>query len=370
VYPALYEKYGSGGGWLRAHLRDVIYPWSKEREDLEQRSLLAFVKATPLESPLGKRLGWFLPGHGSSYADCGSIKAKGCLNVEAHPEGKVFGRYYKKSCRRKACRICMEDWATAEAEKTVIRFAAFLYGYADVKDCLSRFKSKFKGKPRRDFHRNLVNHLEMMIRQARIHPIHLVVSPPQDRKWDAVTYRKDRTRAYSLARKCGFRGGNLTVHPYRWHCRQCHSAIPDYSKACPRCGYSDFHWQYSPHFHAVGYGFIHGTKENYEETGWLVKNIGVRKSVFWTMQYLLSHAGVFDDPMGEVKFHVTTWFGNMAYNMLKVPKIGTFLEVCPICMRPLVPLIFIGGEDRPPPIYEKDAPNEFLADLVDWGRFS
>jgi len=47
----------------------------------------------------------------------------------------------------------------------------------------------------------------------------------------------------------------------------------------------------SPHFHILGYGWVHHVKENYESNGWIVKNLGIRNSVRATAHYQLSHCG-------------------------------------------------------------------------------
>jgi hypothetical protein len=143
----------------------------------------------------------------------------------------------------------------------------------------------------------------------------------------------------------------MVFHPYRLKCSSCGLAIPDYERTCT-CGSRDFSWFSSEHFHVVGWGWNPEglTEEIYKREGWVIKNCGVRNSVFWTFQYLLSHAGV------SSFCHTTTWFGSMGYRsklLRHVPKVGVIQELCPWCRGPLWPLLWIGGEDRGPPDLEE-----------------
>jgi len=166
----------------------------------------------------------------------------------------------------------------------------------------------------------------------------------------------------------------LIFHPFRLRCAVCKGRIDDYKRVCS-CGSSKFEWHPSLHFHGLGFGWIVGSDVEFKRSGWVVRNLGVRKSVFWTMQYILSHAGVFSDPslgdrfMKKRKFHVVTWFGGLAYSRLRVPKVGSFAERCPYCSRFLKPLVFV-QLDRPPPLYSSgdSSVNEFLVMSGVWMR--
>ena len=307
-----------------------------------------------------------LPGHGNAYVDCGKIRVKGCDNVKDHENGKVFGRFYKRNCRRKQCPICFEGWATAEAERALIRFSSFVSGSREVDRLILKLKKQMRDSPmpKEVFHRELVLELEKMVTAKDFRPIHVVLSPPMDTVVKTMEdYRKLRKKAYRIAKESGLYGGAMINHPYRLRCSKCHSSIPDYKKKCPKCNGVEFEWFFSIHFHGVGYGWIKSTKEGYSKHGWIVKNLRVRKSVFATFQYLLSHAGV-------SRFHTTTWFGKLAYNVMRyVPKLGRVPELCPFCKRYLKPLVWVGGTDRgPPPMEVSDDPLEncFLGDYADW----
>jgi hypothetical protein len=312
-----------------------------------------------------KKLLWELVGHGNAYADCGSIKAKGCDNI-AHKnhDGKMFIRYYKRSCRRKKCPICYENWSTSEAERALIRFSTSIQGKREVDRLLIKAKRKFATKPRVIFHKKLVNKLESINRKIqRSKPIHVILSPPQDSIKDSISsYQDTKKTAYSLAKQHGLKGGSCVFHPYRLRCNSCSSAIPDYHKKCLKCGNTKFSWAWSPHFHFIGFGWIVHTQEGYEKHKWIIKNLGVRKSLFYTFQYLLSHAGA-------SAVHTTTWFGSLSYNKLGyVPKLGAVPEKCPLCEKILRPMIAKRELDRPPPTELDPDPylNEFLASPEDY----
>lgn len=139
---------------------------------------------------------------------------------------------------------------------------------------------------------------------------------------------------YKLSKTVGLYGGLSIFHPFR-------------------CDTAEWYW--SPHFHTIGYGWIHGTKEVYEDQGWVIKNIGVRKDVVRVVSYALSHAGIREGN------HAVTWFGELSYAKLKVELEPDDENKCPFCLSPLVLLQWVGingtrfqniATDRGPPIPE------------------
>ena len=246
-----------------------------------------------------KYLEWSLVGKGEAYADCGSIRFRGCLNVADHHQaldrdqgGKAFVQAYRRSCNRKECPKCYESWASLEANRAEYRLRSY------------------KGRWRK--------------------PIHLSVNPSPE-FW-GMDFKEMRSKAYKVLKRVGIVGGSLIYHPFRQD---------EHSK-----------WFFSPHFHAVGYGFHNG----FYEKGWVVKNHGVRKSVHATIKYQLSHAGV------NKIYHTITWFGALSYNVLKIFPFQEPKPVCPLCGLELVPLIYVGEGTVPPPVEEG---NYFLT-VEDW----
>jgi hypothetical protein len=258
----------------------------------ERESLPSMQGILPITKSIVAEWGydWSLPGHGKAYSHCGSWRSKGCLNVEEHNQqgicenmaGKVFVRRYQWKCQRAECPTCYESWAGREAGKIEYRLRA-------------------APKKRR--------------------PIHLVVSP-KIADICTLSYEDLRRKAYVISKKSGFLGGSCIFHPFREN---------ELSKE----------WYFSPHFHMIGYGWIEHTKEGYEAHGWVVKNVGLRKTVSGTALYQLSHAGVHE------KYHTITWFGSLSYNKLRAPPQPEKEEICPICGAKLRALWYFGSEELP-----------------------
>lgn len=328
-----------------------------------------------------------LPSHGVKYEDCGKLLAKGCTHVEDHPNGKGFGRVFKRSCGRAECPECYEAWAGKEGMKALIKIAAYcvghlerrtqklgrnkklvvkemLVGFERVSEVICEVKHTFAKETSRMIRKQIAIELEHLIFESGKKIKHFVVSPPQNVDWkDADSFRKCRARAYEVAGICGIVAGAVIPHPYRMRCSSCgEHPIQDYSLECPRCGSKAFEWYFSPHFHVVGIGWTEDTAENYERTGWVVKNCGIRKSVFWTMEYLLSHAGI------RKGVHVVTWFGRLCSNrMEKTPILGAIREICPHCGRVLIPLVYVGAEEPPPLSFDATADsNDFTFNFGDY----
>lgn len=320
------------------------------------------VKDTSLESsilPYAQSSFWWLPGHGHAKPDCGKIKAKKCDNVSQHPDGKSFGRYYKKTCLAKDCPVCAEAWSARNAEHGVLRITTFLKGAEWVDGAIAEARLQTAGLPRKEFHKTLINFLEHGIKHDSVPVVHWVASPGRDVMATKENFAGLRKEAYRELQKAGALGGTVEPHPYRLRCRKCDVAIPEYAENCPRCGGHNFRWMPSLHFHFAGFSRFKGgraedTSEIYDQDGWVVRNFGVRKSVFWTLQYLLSHAGVFRDAENgfkQKKFNVSTWIGELSFGKkLDVPKIIEERELCPLCGAILMQMEDSELGDHPPPV--------------------
>jgi len=231
-----------------------------------------------------------LVGSGESKLGCGSFFTVGCLNAESHKgmtldgvnmDGKGYFERHKRSCHNPLCPICWESWASRETKKAKKRLDAF----------------HLKGRS--------------------LKPIHVTVSVPRE------DYDKSllvlRSKCYKALKSVHFLGGMGIFHPRRKN--------------------SQGLWYYSPHFHALGYGWLTDVKKQYIASGWIVKNIGIRKTVEGTIWYQLSHAGV---PEGR---HVATWFGVCSYNKLKLAKEEKEAHVCPVCGDPLKQVFWVGSQE-------------------------
>lgn len=159
----------------------------------------------------------------------------------------------------------------------------------------------------------------------------MVVSPPPS-TWSQVGtqegFRALRRAAEAEAKACGLRGGAFIFHPLR---------IPSRWNERDRCAEG-------PHFHVLGDGWMRPSS-----SGWVVRNLGVRKSVRGTAAYLLSHAGQpvrkapraarsLDGilPKREVSgerapIHGVVWAGSMSYAALSgLPDRSRAIR-CPVC---------------------------------------
>ena len=289
-----------------------VDPWD------DQLGILPIAKST-LEEQAPHWLGWTLPGHGRAYTsndqggECGSFGRKdgpykGCLRVDQHGEprldgssykGKIYVKAYARNCYRRECPIDYHSWASREGFRATRRIKYW------------------------------------KVRRAK--PIHVIVSPSREDILK-LSYRGLRSKAYEILRSVGVYGGLCIVHPFR------HTAK---GKA----------WEISPHFHIVGYGWVSHVGDMHEETGWIVKNKGVRKSVPWTIAYQLSHAGV------KEKLHTITWFGNLSYNKLKIIKEREeYEETCPLCGEPLERIVHAGKD---PPMEIKGV-GEYFLEPTNW----
>lgn len=238
---------------------------------------------------------WYLPGQGEKYPTCGTIHFQGCLDTQHHlhtidptKRGKAYIKIVKHNCGRAQCPICSRKWMV-EATKNIEHRIS-------------------EGRPERFWN-----------------PIHVTVSP-QVSEWEKFEnpkeYAKLRRKATRIAKKAGMDGFVIIPHPYR-------------QKKLSKL------WRKSPHFHLLGYGWIDGTKEIYEKTGWIVKNHRIRKSVGATAYYQLSHSGV---KQGN---HTISWCGSLAWNKIRIPRIRKERQMCPICGAPIMTVSYYGIHFNP-----------------------
>lgn len=273
-----------------------------------------------------------LVGHGFAYLDCGETRFRGCLNVDKHHasledssrEGKVFVEVYYRSCNRRECPKCFEKWVSLESLRASYRLLGFCRGERLAKKVFS-----IPDKKKR------VQRIERAFRGARYKPIHVIFSVPVELY--GLSYVKLRSKMYKIAKKSGVFGGCVVFH----HLRE-----DEFTKK----------WSFSPHFHVVGFGWVRNVFYLYKKSGWIIKNMGTRKTVLGTLNYELSHASIHE------KRHVVTWFGKLAYNKLKIDPMPEVSPVCPLCHCELRELLFIGGLDRPPP----DVEGEYYLPVGDW----
>jgi len=255
-----------------------------------------------------KRICWKLAGTEEPKDYCGIFNTEGCFNVKKHPRKKPFIDQRMLSCFRSACKKCwLKKWLARESSRSTKRIENYV--------ALAQ-RNGFRNKK----------------------PIHVIVSPPWNQKYDRFDLLKEKCRR--MMKEAGIIGGLLIYHPFR---------LDKETNI----------WVVHPHFHVIGFGWVVNTSRISSKEGWIIKNKGIRDSLHSTIYYQLSHAGVSE------KIHSITWFGTLGYrskyaNEIKVEK-EELDPNCPFCDLLLVRVEFI-GLDRPPPDFEFQA----LLNIKDW----
>jgi hypothetical protein len=248
-----------------------------------------------------------LTAWGEAYGNCGSYFTIGCLNVDGHEgmnldgvnmEGKAVLQRVKRSCHRPLCPTCWEDWANREVKKAKARLEAFV----------------LKGR--------------------NLKPIHVMVSVPRS-DW-GLDLNEMRKKVYHVLKNVHCLGGLLIYHPKRQI--ELKSWYRGYDQAKS--------WYFSPHFHIIGYGWILDVRANYYASGYVVKNVGIRKTVEGTIFYQLSHCGI------SPNHHTVTWFGALSYGKLHVIYENEDALCCPLCGLKFRHLMWIGKGACPLPDVE------------------
>jgi hypothetical protein len=105
--------------------------------------------------------------------------------------------------------------------------------------------------------------------------------------------------------------------------------------------------------------------------GCVVKNLGIRKSTYGTIQYILSHCGVWAKgyPAYSEKYHTAiSWFGALSYNTLRLPKESRAV-MCPLCGLKMQRVASDGvdwnGKDPPLESFKPAGEGVFLLDTLD-----
>lgn len=301
--------------------------------DDEQPEVLK-VSVPVLEEGFASYGAFQLVGHGEvANVYCGKFMSyKGCLRVELHDridldgksfKGKVFVRKVHHWCNKPSCPVCFKSgWAVREAGK--------------IEGRLAEVSKRF----------GLVEHIVCSV-------------PAKDYGLD---FEALRAKAVRVLFNCGVIGGVLIFHGFRYNLRK--------------------HWYWNPHFHVLGYvtggysrcrhckgancytcrGFEGKVYNAYRDTGYIVRVLGERKTVFGTAWYQLNHASL---KVGVVRFHVATWFGICSYRKLKV-TVEKRKDLCPICKHDLGAIRYFGARrivfDRSLHSYERDTFEDYEED--------
>jgi len=207
----------------------------------------------------------------------------GCLNYSEHKDHKIKARYKVWHCNSLACPICAGSAMTRASDRITHRIVEW-----------------WKKHPRLSGH--------------RIKPIHVVNSvSPRDADRLRDKHKRLRIIDAEITKKAGLKGSVSIYHPYRHADYGETDQLDDMSKVDLTKG-----WYESKHFHHIGFGWI---KHQYEENGWIVKNLGVRGNtpqdhrIFELARYQLSHCGV------NSKYNSYTWLGELSTKKYKAPPL-------------------------------------------------
>ena len=254
-------------------------------------------------------LSWSTPGHGVAKDSCGKLSNSklGCLNVAMHPGHKVYVEHHRNTCRNPRCPVCSKKWVARESMRAADR-------------------------------------IELASKQLGLPPKHIVLSVPVSlrpafNRLDG--YVRMRGLAYKIAKEVNILGGIMIFHAFR-----------------------DDKTTFSPHFHVLGFGWVDDVKEVNFKSGWVIKNLGVRKnrkSIYTTLRYELDHCGIPQTRNNRSIVSPISWFGAASYNKLKVPKPEK--QRCPHCGATLTRIRWWGTGDHPCKDLEE---GDYLLDPGGW----
>jgi len=245
--------------------------------------------------------GWRLPAIKEPHYWCGTWKTMGCINTEFHNQmgfgRRTYVKQFQRSCYRGSCKVCYQKWIAREANKATRRIEAYS---------------------------NL----------SKENPIHILLSVPPNQYHVPVSVL--RKKMSKIIKDINLKGALIIFHPFKFRSKE-------------------RQFYYAPHFHLIGFGYSSGISEAFGKHGWFIKNLGVRKSVFQTISYLMSHCGI------RKGNHTVTWVGRLSYSKLKLEKEPPHTH-CPCCGAKFVEIYCNDIEYDIPP----DRPFEGLVEYGEW----
>ena len=271
----------------------VVYP-AIEQSKTTQNTLNPTVSVS---------VSWKLPKWGAARDGCGDVSG-----VKACPNGDDKPVLLHNRCFRPECPICYDSWANRDAGHILDRIESGECLYHKVGKKLCRIRH-YSFSPPQDWAVRLMNTVDgyKELRSEAVNIIKGEFSLPSW-WWIDVPYT-------DIIKPHGLSGGCIIFHSHR---KKFVLGVPV--------------WYYSPHFHVVGYGYVMCADSFYRLTGWVYKNKGVRNTVYGTIFYLLTHAGLgyVDD---RRVFHCNTWFGVMGYSrmVIKSDVRKVVYEKCKVC---------------------------------------
>ena len=151
--------------------------------------------------------------------------------------------------------------------------------------------------------------------------IHVVLSPHSTEH--GKSEKELRSAAMKILREVNVKDGALAFHPWRRNEKTNEMYV-------------------FPHFHFVGFGWFRNVQKVAEKYGWKILFKGIRKTLFGTFRYLLSHCGV------KPRRHSVTWLGRLSYGQLRIKNESKSYK-CPGCGQKLVYISYDGIHPLIPP---------------------
>ena len=211
-------------------------------------------------------------GSGQAKTTCGNIKfGIRCSNFDCENPSQGFGF---TTCYRLACPVC-RDTAIRRLARSVSERIEGMYGaYSQKRVRLGA-----------------ISHVQISTdpKSPDLHP---------DVLSTVAGYNNLLKKVYKLLREnVRDYGGVLIFHPWR-QVGEDSPDSPDKKK-----------WEWSPHFHYLGWGYFRKADDFYRLTGWTYSKIGQgvkvgqkdesRRSIYGTAYYQLTHCGIFTDIKGR-----------------------------------------------------------------------
>lgn len=221
--------------------------------------------------------------------DCGSVTGgASCTNPSHASKRNVI--VFTKKCKRLSCEVCGRSRATEQGRRAADRFTG-----------LTRLYRK----------RGAIGNAKLKHISWSVDPELWPQSEVEADHGKAIRDEFDRARKETVH---GFNGGLSIFHGWR---KKHDDGTPCEEKSVWKDGkrvegcQRHHVWQWGPHFHYLGFGWFDDSPQVQHVTGWtyhIIPDEGPR-DVFSTVQYLLTHAGIWVKESGKQSGQAVRWLG-------------------------------------------------------------
>ena len=268
---------------------------------------------------------WQLPGYGDkTHADCGKVwngeyficfevgkhNLLGVSNVKRGKEfaevntiGKASVKLLACTCNHLSCPVCYPSTISRMTQRAVAHLMRMPADNGFIPTNLTKRSLKNK---------IVTQHDDVIPPKRMLKPEdttiygkykHVVVSPSEKDKQLIKTdsgYRELTKKMIKLLRKVGYVGSLYIPHPFKVKRKQGVdlSMVTENTDSVTMYQYAHYNNRectvsWDLHFHNIALGELNkqAVKEMYEETGWIIKELDERETVYGTIFYQLTHAG-------------------------------------------------------------------------------